>query len=56
MSESRVGELLRHSRSRHEVIVSRELRKASVDYRRQRREARQANEDVRKLLSEMRYF
>ena len=56
MSESRVSELLRHSRSRHEVISNRELRKVSVDYRIQRREARQANEDVRILLSEVRYF
>lgn len=27
-----------------------------MDYRRQRREARQANEEVRKMLSEVRYF
>jgi hypothetical protein len=37
-------------------VVSRELRKVSVDYRRHRREARQANEEVRKMLGEVRYF
>lgn len=56
MSESRVGELLRRSRSRHEVIISRELRKVSADYRSKRREAKEANEQLRKMMSEMRYF
>jgi hypothetical protein len=56
MSESRVSELLKRSRSRHEVVISKELRKVSADYQNQKAKSREANESLRKMMSEMRYF
>ena len=41
MSESRVSQLLQRSRSRHEVIDDPKLRRASIQYQRERRRGRE---------------
>lgn len=56
MNESRISQLLARSRSRHEVLISPELRKISKEWQEQKRVSRQSNEEFRKMIREMRYM
>ena len=56
MIESRVSQLLKQSRSRHSIVISPELRRASAQYQAVRKESRATREDLRRLASEDRYL
>ena len=47
---------LRQSRSRHERIVSPELRKASILWRKEKKESRGLEAEVSKITRELRYY
>lgn len=56
MIESRVSQLLKQSRSRHSIVISPELRRASAQYQAVRKESRATRDDLRRLASEERYL